>query len=112
MVLAVGHPLRTQKALGRPDALAGFLEVDHRLFEDGIFVGHARSIRIGASSDYPIVSPSPVITRLSVVEEEQVEVGSLEFRHNNRENPYMFRDAMLKLLLAETLPYAKLITDR
>jgi hypothetical protein len=27
------------------------------------------------------------------------------------ENPYMFRDAMLKLLLAETLPYAKLIAD-
>jgi transposase-like protein len=35
----------------------------------------------------------------------------LEFRHNNRENPYMFRDAMLKLLLAETLPYAKLIAE-
>jgi hypothetical protein len=27
-----------------------------------------------------------------------------------RENPFMFRDAMLKLL-AETLPYAKLIAD-
>jgi transposase-like protein len=35
----------------------------------------------------------------------------LEFRYNNRENPYMFRDAMLKLLLAETLPYAKLIAE-
>lgn len=34
-----------------------------------------------------------------------------EFRYNNRENPYMFRDAMLKLLLAETLPYKKLIED-
>jgi len=34
-----------------------------------------------------------------------------EFRFNNRENPYMFRDAMLKLPLAETLPYAKLIAD-
>jgi hypothetical protein len=32
-------------------------------------------------------------------------------RYNNRENPYMFRDAMLKLLLAETLPNAKLIGD-
>jgi hypothetical protein len=36
---------------------------------------------------------------------------SLGFRFDNRENPYMFRDAMLKLLLAETLPYAKLIED-
>jgi transposase-like protein len=38
-------------------------------------------------------------------------LDELEFRFNNRENPYMFRDAMLKLLLAETLPYAKLIAD-
>jgi transposase-like protein len=36
-------------------------------------------------------------------------LDELEFRFNNRENPYMFRDAMLKLLLAETLPYKKLI---
>jgi len=33
-----------------------------------------------------------------------------ELKSNNRENPYMFRDAMLKLL-AKTLPYAKLIED-
>jgi transposase-like protein len=38
-------------------------------------------------------------------------LDELEFRFNNRENPYMFRDAMLKLLLAEPLPYAKLIAD-
>ncbi len=38
-------------------------------------------------------------------------LDELEFRYNNRENPYMFRDAMLKLLLAETLPYARLIED-
>lgn len=38
-------------------------------------------------------------------------LDELEFRFNNRENPYMFRDAMLKLLLAETLPYAKLIEE-
>jgi transposase-like protein len=38
-------------------------------------------------------------------------LDELEFRFNNRENPYMFRDAMLKLVVAETLPYAKLIED-
>jgi len=38
-------------------------------------------------------------------------LDELEFRFNNRENPYMVRDAMLKVLLAETLPYAKLIED-
>jgi len=38
-------------------------------------------------------------------------LDELEFRFNNRENPFMFRDAMLKLIVAETLPYAKLIAD-
>ncbi len=38
-------------------------------------------------------------------------LDELEFRYNNRENPYMFRDAMLKLVVAETLPYAKLIAE-
>ncbi len=38
-------------------------------------------------------------------------LDELEFRFNNRENPYMFRDAMLKMLVVETLPYKKLITD-
>ena len=38
-------------------------------------------------------------------------LDELEFRFNNRENPYLFRDAMLKLVVAETLPYAKLISD-
>jgi transposase-like protein len=38
-------------------------------------------------------------------------LDELEFRFNNRENPFMFRDTMLKLLLADTLPYAKLIAD-
>ena len=38
-------------------------------------------------------------------------LDELEFRFNNRENPYMFRDALCKLLVAETLPYEKLITN-
>ena len=47
MVFAIGHALRTHEALSRPDALPGFLEVVHRLFEDGVFVSHDRSIRVG-----------------------------------------------------------------
>jgi hypothetical protein len=43
--------------------------------------------------------------------EEGGGLRGLETRLNNRENLYMFRDAMLKLLLAETLPYAELIED-
>lgn len=35
----------------------------------------------------------------------------LGFSFDNRENPYMFRNAMLKLLLAGTLHYNKLIED-
>jgi hypothetical protein len=47
VVLAIGHAFRAHKALGRPDALPGFLEVVHRLFENGVFVGHEMSIRVG-----------------------------------------------------------------
>jgi hypothetical protein len=47
VVLAIGHALRAHEALGRPYALPGFLEVVHRLLEDGVFVGHDRSIRVG-----------------------------------------------------------------
>jgi hypothetical protein len=47
VVLAIGHVLRAHEALGCPYALPGFLEVVHRLFEDGVFVGHDRSIRVG-----------------------------------------------------------------
>src|SRR5918993_4039746 len=48
VVLAFGHALRAHEALGRPDALPGFLEVVHRLFEDGVFVSHDKSIRTDA----------------------------------------------------------------
>jgi hypothetical protein len=47
VVLAIGHALRTHEALGRPDALPGFLEVVHRLVKYGVFVSHNRSIRVG-----------------------------------------------------------------
>jgi transposase-like protein len=38
-------------------------------------------------------------------------LDELEFRFNNRENLHMFRDALCKLLVANNLPYAKLIED-
>jgi transposase-like protein len=38
-------------------------------------------------------------------------LDELEFRFNNRENPHMFRDALCKLLVANCLPYAKLVRD-
>src|SRR5215211_2164538 len=38
-------------------------------------------------------------------------LDELEFRFNNRENPHMFRDALCKLLVANNLPYAKLIAE-
>jgi hypothetical protein len=46
VVLAIGHALRAHEALSRPDTLPSFHEVVHRLFEDGVFVGHERSIRV------------------------------------------------------------------
>jgi transposase-like protein len=38
-------------------------------------------------------------------------LDELEFRFNNRENPHMFRDALCKLLVANNLPYAKLVEE-
>jgi hypothetical protein len=35
-------------AVSCPDALSGFLEVAHRLFENGVFVCHDKSIRISS----------------------------------------------------------------
>jgi hypothetical protein len=53
VVLAFGHALRAHEALGRPYAPSGFLEVVHRLFEDGVFVGHDKSIRASGSLRSP-----------------------------------------------------------
>jgi hypothetical protein len=86
VVLAIGHALRAHEALGRPDTLPGFFEVVHRLFEDGVFISHDWSIWVGI-------------------------LRSLDCFAFFRENPYMFRDVMVKLLLAELLPYTKLIAD-
>ena len=49
MVLVISHALRAHEALSGPDALPSLLEVIHRLFEDGVFVGQKRSIRTSAS---------------------------------------------------------------
>lgn len=38
-------------------------------------------------------------------------VGEFEWRFNNRENPYLFRDTLAGLLKAETLPYKELTAD-
>lgn len=37
-------------------------------------------------------------------------LDELEWRFNNRENPWLFRDTLLKLLKSENLPYQELVT--
>jgi hypothetical protein len=37
-------------------------------------------------------------------------LDEFEFRFNNRENPYLFRDTLRKLLGATNLPYRKLVS--
>lgn len=39
-------------------------------------------------------------------------LDEFEFRFNNRENPYLFRDTLRKLLGAEALPYRKLVAEQ
>ena len=36
-------------------------------------------------------------------------LDEISFRFNNRENPYLFRDTILKLLEADAIPYADLV---
>ena len=38
----------------------------------------------------------------------QIRNDELEWRFNGRENPYLFRDTLLKLINSENLPYEKL----
>ena len=35
-------------------------------------------------------------------------LDEISFRFNNRDNPYLFRDTLLKLIGAENLPYSEL----
>jgi hypothetical protein len=44
------------------------------------------------------------VTDMCSVGRGEVCLDELEFRFNSRKNPFMFRDAMFKRLLAETLP--------
>ena len=39
-------------------------------------------------------------------------LDEMAFRFNNRDNPYLFRDTLLKLIKAETMPYAELIAEK
>jgi len=38
-------------------------------------------------------------------------LDEMAFRFNNRENPYLFRDTLLKLIHSENLPYQALIAE-
>ena len=38
-------------------------------------------------------------------------LDELEWRFNNRDNPYLFRDTLLKLIQAENLPYHDLVSE-
>ena len=39
-------------------------------------------------------------------------LDELEWRFNNRENPWLFRDTVRKLIGAKALPYKKLIRNK
>ena len=38
-------------------------------------------------------------------------LDEMAFRFNNRENPYLFRDTLLRMIEGETLPYTELVAD-
>jgi transposase-like protein len=39
-------------------------------------------------------------------------LDEISFRFNNRNNPYLFRDTLLKLIGAETMPYSELVAEQ
>ena len=39
-------------------------------------------------------------------------LDELEWRFNNRDNPYLFRDTLLKLIQSDNLPYTKLVNTQ
>ncbi len=47
--------------------------------------------------------------RLSVNRRVAAYLDEMEFRYNNRRNPYLFRDTLMKLIGAEGLPYQELV---
>jgi hypothetical protein len=38
-------------------------------------------------------------------------LDEMAFRFNNRHNQYLFRDPLIALVNADTVPYSKLVTD-
>ena len=48
--------------------------------------------------------------RLSVNRHLPAYLDEMAFRYNNRKNPYLFRDTLMKLIGAESLPYQQLIS--
>jgi hypothetical protein len=70
VVLTFHHALRAHEALSRSDALPGFLEVVHSLFENGVFVSHERSIRVGILRSLRLFRLLPRAGRLGALEEE------------------------------------------
>ena len=38
-------------------------------------------------------------------------LDELERRYNNRDNPFLFRDTLLKLIQSENLPYQEVVAD-
>ncbi len=79
MVLAFRHPLRTHEVLSRPYAHSGFLEVIHRLFEDGVFVGHEQSIWTGSIRLLDCFSFPDEHAELGAAQEERPATGLLIF---------------------------------
>jgi hypothetical protein len=39
-------------------------------------------------------------------------LDEMAFRFNNRDNAFLFRDTLLRMIEGETLPYAELVADR
>ena len=78
-------------------------------------MSHRAPLAIIAYDDHDllVVSHGSIIGSYHKVSVKHLEayLDELEWRFNNRKNPYLFRDTLLKLIKSDNLPYQKLTKE-
>ena len=94
------------------DALESTLLIDHETVNhsSGQYVRHGIIHTNGIENVFSLFKRS-IVGSFHHISEKHIDkyLDEFEFRFNNRENPYLFRDCILRLLNAENLEYKNLI---
>ena len=85
------------------------VSVDALLYGTEISPHSARAPR-GSTPRCRRRSPADLVVAADDPEHLPAYLDEMEFRFNNRENPYLFRDTLLVLVHGEALPYVELVS--